>query len=142
LRLVLVISLCLVIITLGLLIAPSMQHRLVERGADTNRIHSVTTTLAGLALLPLALALGLDVFTALERSIGATAEATVGGLFFALAIVFWYVLEILVRENRFMLRKEAEEATPLAAKVEQTLTEASVIIPGAQALLGFSLQSR
>jgi hypothetical protein len=139
LRLILVISLCLVIITLGLLIAPSMQHRLVERGADTNRIHSATTRLAGLALLPLALALGFDIFTAVERSFGATSGATVGGLFFALAMGFWYGFEIVVRENGFMLRKEAEEATPLAAKVEQMLTEARVIIPGAQALLGFQL---
>jgi hypothetical protein len=139
LRLVLVTSLCLIIVALGLLIAPSMQHRIVERGEDTNRIHSAATTLAGLALLPLALALGLDVFTAVERSVGATAGATVGGLFFALAVAFWYVLEILVRENRSMLRKEAEVATPLSAKVEQMLTEARVIIPGAQALLGFQL---
>ena len=75
LRLVLVTSLCLIILALGLLITPSMQHRLVERGEDTNRIHSATTTLAGLALMPLALALGLDVFTAVERSFGATVRS-------------------------------------------------------------------
>jgi hypothetical protein len=139
LRLVLVTSLCLIILSFGLLIAPSMQHRLVERGEDTNRIHSATTALAGLALLPLALALGLDVFTAIERSFGATVGAPVGGLFFILAIAFWYALEIIVRENKSMHRKETEEATPLSAKVEQMLTEARVIIPGAQALLGFQL---
>ena len=139
LRLVLVTSLCLIILALGLLITPSMQHRLVERGEDTNRIHSATTTLAGLALMPLALALGLDVFTAVERSFGATVGAAVGGLFFMLAVVFWYALEFLVRESNTMVRKEAEEATPLSAKVEQMLTEARVIIPGAQALLGFQL---
>jgi hypothetical protein len=137
LRLVLVTSLCLLILTLGLLIAPSMQHRIVARGEDTNRIHSATTALAGFALLPLAIALGLDV--AIERSFGATIGATVGGVFFALAIAFWYAFEMLVRENRSMRRKEAEEATPLSAKVEQMLTEARVIIPGAQALLGFQL---
>jgi hypothetical protein len=139
LRLVLVTSLCLLILTLGLLIAPSMQHRIVERGEDTNRIHSATTALAGFALLPLALALGLDVFTAIERSFGPTVGATVGGLFFLLSIAFWYAFEMLVRENTSVRRKEAEEATPLSAKVEQMLTEARVIIPGAQALLGFQL---
>ena len=139
LRLVMVTSLCLVIISLSLLITPSMQHRLVERGADTNRLHSATTTLAGLALLPLALALGLDVFTAVERSFGATVGATAGGLVLALAIVLWYLLEILLRENTLMPRSEAEAVTPISAKVEQMLTEARVIIPGAQALLGFQL---
>ncbi len=139
LRLVLVTSLCLIILTLGLLIAPSMQHRLVERGEDTNRIHAATTRLAGIALFPLALALGLDVFTAVERSVGVPAGVTVGALFFALAIAFWYALEIFVREDSSMVQKETEEATPLSAKVEQMLTEARVIIPGAQALLGFQL---
>jgi hypothetical protein len=116
-----------------------MQHRLVERGEDTNRIHSATTTLAGLALLPLAMALGLDVFTAIERSFGTTVGATVGGSFFVLAIVFWYAFEMLVRESRSMRRNESEQTTPLSAKVEQMLTEARVIIPGSQALLGFQL---
>jgi hypothetical protein len=81
LRLVLLTSLCLLILTLGLLIAPSMQHRLVERGEDTNRIHAATTALAGFALLPLAMAFGLDVFTAIERPFGSTVGATVGGCF-------------------------------------------------------------
>ena len=36
-----------------------------------------------------------------------------------------------------MKKKEAEKPTPLSTKVEQLLTEARVIIPGAQALLGF-----
>lgn len=32
-----------------------------------------------------------------------------------------------------------ESPTPLHAKIEQSLTEARVILPGAQALLGFQL---
>src|ERR1700720_3476468 len=39
-------------IAIALLIAPSMQHRIVEDGQDTNRILAVTTRFAGLALLP------------------------------------------------------------------------------------------
>src|SRR5215216_7927027 len=38
-------------LAIGLLIAPSMQHRLVENGEDTTRIHRVTSLFAGLALL-------------------------------------------------------------------------------------------
>lgn len=38
-----------------------------------------------------------------------------------------------------MSKDEREGVTPLSAKVEQMLTEARVIIPGAQALLGFQL---
>ena len=36
-----------------------------------------------------------------------------------------------------MGKKETEKPTPLSTKVDQLLTEARIIIPGAQALLGF-----
>ena len=35
--------------------------------------------------------------------------------------------------------REAEKPTPLSTKIDQMLTEARVILPGAQALLGFQL---
>jgi hypothetical protein len=38
-----------------------------------------------------------------------------------------------------MSEENAVEGTPLSAKVDQLLTEARLIIPGAQALLGFQL---
>ncbi len=38
-----------------------------------------------------------------------------------------------------MTRADKPKATPIEAKVDQLLTEARVIIPGAQALLGFQL---
>jgi Family of unknown function (DUF6328) len=54
-----------------------------------------------------------------------------------LAVGFWYLLELLLRRNGKMAQLEAEKPTPLPTQVEQLLTEARVIIPGAQALLGF-----
>jgi hypothetical protein len=36
---------------IGLLVAPSMQHRIVENGEDTVRIHRITGIFAGMALL-------------------------------------------------------------------------------------------
>jgi Family of unknown function (DUF6328) len=137
LRLIACAGLVLIMIAIGL--APSMQHRSVERGEGSDRILSATTTLAGLALLPLAMALGLDVFMAIERTFGVGAGVGVGASFFILAITFWYVLEIMIRENKPMRERHDGKGTPLSAKVEQMLTEARVIIPGAQALLGFQL---
>src|SRR5437016_6608677 len=116
-----------------------MQRRIVERGGDSDRILSATTTLAGLALFPLAMALGLDVFMAIERTSGVGAGLGVGASFFILAITFWYVLEIVIRENRPMRERHDAKGTPLSAKVEHMLTEARVLIPGAQALLAFQL---
>jgi hypothetical protein len=138
LRLIACAGLVLIMVAIGLLIAPSMQHRIVECGEDSNRILSATTTLAALALFPLAMALGLDVFMAIERTFGVGAGVGVGASFFILAITFWYVLEFVIRENKPMRERHDGKGTPLSA-VEQMLIEARVIIPGAQALLGFQL---
>src|SRR6516165_9264256 len=48
----------LMVIAIALLIAPSMQHQIVERGSDTMRIHGVTSLFAGVALLPFGSAWG------------------------------------------------------------------------------------
>jgi PncC family amidohydrolase len=85
------------------------------------------------------MALGLDVFMAIERTFGVGAGVGLGASFFILAITFWYVLEFAIRENKPMRERHDGTGTPLSAKVEQMLTEARVIIPGAQALLGFQL---
>src|SRR4030095_8621319 len=49
-------------LALALLIAPSMQHRIVEDGEDTVRILTITTLFAGMALLPFGISLGLGAY--------------------------------------------------------------------------------
>jgi hypothetical protein len=56
-----------VIYVVGLLIAPGPYHRVVEGGADSGHFHRVVTVIAELALLPFALALGLDIFVTTSR---------------------------------------------------------------------------
>src|SRR6516164_6413120 len=51
-RLLNCVGLALMATALGLLIAPSMQHRIVEAGEDTVRIHRTTGLFAGAALVP------------------------------------------------------------------------------------------
>jgi Family of unknown function (DUF6328) len=128
-------------ISIGLLIAPSMQHRIVEDGQDTNRILAVTTRFAGLALLPFGASLGISIYIVFEHLFGWTAALTAGVVFCILAGVCWYALEIMVKllYGTDRMQEETEEPTPLSTKIEQLLTEARVIIPGAQALLGFQL---
>jgi hypothetical protein len=86
----------------------------VECGEDSNRILSATTTLAALALFPLAMALGLDVFMAIERTFGVGAGVGVGASLFILAITFWYVLEIVIMENTPMRERHDGKAPPSA----------------------------
>jgi hypothetical protein len=62
-----------------------------------------------------------------------------------LAFLFWYGLEALKartigdKEHTMTSREPEHEHTSLETKIEQMLTEARVILPGAQALLGFQL---
>jgi hypothetical protein len=134
------VALALMALTIALLIAPSMQHRIVEDGADTNRIHRVAGLFAGAALAPFGISLGLDIYIVVEHVFGARAATIAGGVFCALAAVLWFILGFVLRLSvKVPAMPEKEEPTPLPTRIEQMLTEARVILPGAQALLGFQL---
>ena len=144
-RVVWVAALGLITLTIALLITPSVQHRMVEGGRDTRRLLGVIGHYAGLSLAPFALALGADLFLAVEPVLGPGLGLAAGILFCGLALLFWYGLEALKarrigQRERTMTRGEPEhEHTALETKIEQMLTEARVVLPGAQALLGFQL---
>ncbi|MBV9992764.1 MAG: hypothetical protein JOZ72_15900 [Alphaproteobacteria bacterium] len=131
------VALSLLVVCLAFLIAGPSQHRLVERGEATVRIFKVAQRFAGAALLPFALALGLDVFVVFQRSAGNAAIAA-GIAAAGLALFLWYglgrMLRPLATDKEPPLR---DEPTALHEKIDQMLTEARVILPGAQALLGF-----
>jgi Family of unknown function (DUF6328) len=124
--------------SVGLLIAPSMQHRLVERGQDTQRMQRATNTFAALALIPFAPSLGITFYIVLERHVGAAAAAVAGAAFSVLALFFWFgVARMIKRPERKMSGDEDEGQTPLHTRIDQMLTESRVMLPGAQAILGF-----
>lgn len=144
-RLVWVVALGFITLAVALLITPSVQHRMIEEGRDTKRLLGVIRRYAGLSLGPFALVLGADLFLAAEQVLGLWQGATVGIVVCLLAFLFWYGLGALKArtigdKERAMTRREPEhEHTSLETKIEQMLTEARVILPGAQALLGFQL---
>lgn len=138
-------ALGLITIAVGLIIAPSAQHRIVEGGADTKRLLDEIRWCATWALAPFALSLGLNVFLAAERVTGTWPGAAIGAGICAAAAAFWFALEWarMRTEGRELREKERDEPerehTPLDKKIEQMLTETRVVLPGAQALLGFQL---
>jgi hypothetical protein len=133
-------GLILLTLTIGLLITPSLEHRIVERGQDSLRVLTLATACAAWALLLVSIALAGDFFIALGRVGGDVAGGAGAVAFFTLAVLLWYVLEFWLRAGRkIMPTTDAAKSTPLEAQVEQLLTEARVIIPGAQALLGLQL---
>jgi hypothetical protein len=66
---------------IGLLVAPSMQHRIVENGADTVRIHRITGVFAGMVPLPFAVSLGLGFYIVFDHVFGMTAAVMAGSAF-------------------------------------------------------------
>ena len=122
----------------GLLIAPSMEHRIVEHGRSSGRIIAQTNQLAALALLPLAFSLGADLAIVFAYRFGTIAGVTIGALATTLALVFWYGAWA-IRKPRKGANNMAEQDTPIDVRVEHMLTEARVLLPGAQALFGFQM---
>jgi hypothetical protein len=133
-------GLMLLIVMLGLLITPSLEHRIVERGHDSGRVLKIATRCAGWAMLPLAIALAFDFFITLGWIGGTAIGALAAIVFFSLAASCWFGLEFWLGARRQdMPKTQVHKATPLDAQVDQLLTEARVIIPGAQALFGLQL---
>ena len=144
----------LLLLVVGLIIAPSSYHRLVERGEDTHEIHRYATKMMDWALLPFAFALGIDFYVATQRIIG-WKTGVAAGLFGAfVAAFFWYGLEFYARRERAgeieekKRESEMEEEKAegggrgsITDKIQHALTECRVVLPGAQALLGFQFIS-
>ena len=135
-----VAGLAFTIIALGLIIAICCQHRLVEGGEDSERLFRASKHYATLALAPIAGSIGCNLFVACMVPFGTVTAAIVSMLISAVAILAWYVLGITLRWHWALGAGEARMRnadTPLHNKIEQMLTESRVILPGAQALLGF-----
>ncbi|WP_036055107.1 DUF6328 family protein [Bradyrhizobium sp. URHD0069] len=132
-------ALALMVLAIGCLIAPSMQHRIVEAGHSTPRLERATSLLAAWSLLPFMASLGLGLYVVFERIFGSVTAITVGVASAAFAGFSWFGLAWLIKDKRIKNMTAESGPTPLSTKIEQMLTEARVIIPGCQALLGFQL---
>ena len=132
-------ALALMVLSIACLIAPSMQHRIVEAGQSTGRLERAATVFAEWSLLPFAASLGLGIFVVFERVFGTAAGIVTGIASSASAGFFWFGLAWRIGDRRAGNVTADSATTPLSTRIEQMLTEARVIIPGCQALLGFQL---
>ena len=134
----------LMLIAVGLLLAPGAFHQIVECGNDTPRLIDFTGRVASLALLPFALGIGLEIGIAILIVFDPGLAPIAGVLGTLFALFFWYGLDWLLRERdrrrgTERARTAVPEPTSLETRIKQVLTEARVVLPGAQALLGFQL---
>jgi Family of unknown function (DUF6328) len=133
-------GLMLMIIVLGLILAVASQHRIVEAGADTQRIFRMSLRFAKYALAPLAGAIACDLYVATVEPFGAKIGMLLGSAAFLLATGAWYVFGLVMRKQSSpRTSARFEPKTSVHTKIEQMLTESRMILPGAQALLGFQL---
>jgi Family of unknown function (DUF6328) len=122
---------------LGLLITPASYHFIVECGENTARVHELVTSLLEWALLPFALGLGASVFMVAEKTMTTTIGAISGGFTAILAVSIWYILSVFKRKQQ--PPPPEEEPIELTAKIKEALIETRMVLPGAQALLGFQV---
>lgn len=132
------LSLALLLLSFMMVVFPTIFHRTVERGEDTDRLDRVTTRWMAPTLLPLTFALSLSlVVSSVERlgSVGALALASGTGL---LALGLFYLFPWL-RRSPAPVRSGGDPPTSVEHKIRHVLTETRVVLPGALALLGFQL---
>ena len=140
----------LLLLALALLISPAAYHRIVERGEDSESLYCFSSAVMNWALLPFAFSLAIDFYVVTERLSGAVAGIIMGVAIGTLALFFWYALELreknrrnpqgaVSRNMKVNSSFSARSRTRLSDKVDHVLTETRLVLPGAQALLGFQL---
>jgi hypothetical protein len=133
-------ALAMMVAVLGLLIGVACQHRIVDRGETTARVFAVSLRYAMYSLPPLIGIIGCDIFVAVAVPFGLRRAAKLGALSCVVASLMWYGLAFALRkETLYREVPMQQDSTPLHAKIEQMLTEARVVLPGVQAMLGFQL---
>jgi hypothetical protein len=117
------IALLPIICVVALLITPGPYHRIVEAGEDSKYFHRLVTVIINLALLPFAIALGLDVAVTTARILGEMPGAGGGIAVAAVAIAFWYGLPHIRKRHSSekehamtFLDTEKPSSTPLDKK--------------------------
>ena len=132
---------------IALIMSPGSYHRIVRAGNDAEDVQKFATTVMDFALVPFLLALAIELYVSTARVLGASGGLIEGTFIGVAALALWYGLGAAARPMRRpkAIEKDKEEKAPRAQrtslkdKIDQALTEVRVVLPGAQALLGFQL---
>ncbi len=136
-------ALLLLLITVALIMSPGSYHRIVRAGSDADDVHTFATTVMDWALVPFVMALAFDLYLSTARVLNTAAAVAIGIFAGVVAGVAWYAFGFISRSRQKKAKPRAQSPrahpTPIKDKIDQALTEARVVLPGAQALLGFQL---
>ena len=133
------IALFALLLTIGILFLAPARHRLIEGGNDSERFHNFAMLVARFALAPFALGITLDLAVAGHQVLGPWGGAASGAITAGCALGLLYG-HFARRDRKHRTPPEnGMHKTDLSHRIVQVLTEARVVLPGAQALLGFQL---
>jgi hypothetical protein len=146
-RELLLVSLAFQIVVLALLVLPPAYHRIVDEGRLTANLCRLTTNVVGVALVLLAAAFAVQFAVITAPILGTSWAVACGTILGLIALFLWWGLELIQRSRRphslapDLQCKDGDmsEDSPLSEKIKFALTETRVVLPGAQALLGFQL---
>lgn len=128
---------------IALLMAPGSYHRIVRAGSDAEDVQQFATTVMDVALIPFLVAFTLDMYVTTGRFLGTSGGVITGAAVGMTGLFFWYGFAFFSgpQKNSRGRKQQNPRAHPTAlkTKIDQVLTEARVVLPGAQALLGFQL---
>src|ERR1041384_6411080 len=125
---------------IALIISPGSYHRIVRAGNDAEDVQQFATTVMDVALVPFLLALAIELYVSTARILGASIGLMEGAFIGVAGLALWYGLGLAAKPKRKPRAVEKEEEdgkmhaqrTSLKDKIDQALTEARVVLPGAQ----------
>jgi len=131
---------------MGWLIWPAAFHQIAERGAESETVNALTSSVLDWALLPLALGLGLGLYPVIV-SLKLAHAASIATLCCAFALVAWYG-SLLARDSKGVSADQENQRaanhnekgsadSDLSNRIKKVLVECRMALPGAQAFLGF-----
>ncbi len=140
-------ALALMLVTIVIIIFPMMLDIIVFRGQAALATQACANLAVEVSLAIFASSLGLSVAGAAWETAGPGLASAVGALFFLASTGFWYVypcrrrMRSKHRSRQQLLPLPLKKAmeTPLETRLRDVLTEARIILPGAQAMLGFQM---
>lgn len=153
LRAELAIVLGLMLIALGMLFLPAAFHQIAARGEDTAELHAQATNIMDATLSVFAVGFASFASVAAFPVIGPAHSTLLGVVALLLALGLWYALPLAKKHHprgATLQKLKAEEhshsqgggsMTSLDEKIKTVLIETRMVLPGAQALLGFQLIS-
>ena len=133
-----VAALVLLVASTACMIAPAPYHRFVSGGHATARMERYTKRMALLALVPFALALGMNFGIALARQLGLFAACVAGAAVAVAALLCWFAPALAKHRSG---DPKGDEMVSTKERITELLTEARIVLPGVQALLGFQFAS-